>query len=321
MKIDIFTHIFPMKYWGIIKKHCPQNMAIHPALADLEQRFRIMDKLGEYKQVLTFSTPPIEAVAKPKEAIEFARRGNEELADIIHQYPDRFLAGVANLPMNDIEASLLETDRAINELGLKGILIYSNINGKPLDLPEFTPLYEKMARYDLPIWIHPRRDIEVADYSTESESKYKLYGALGWPFETQLAMSCLVCSGILEKYPGLKIITHHCGGGMPFLGRRVSNWIWPIIRGEPNSTSVKFTKEPIEYFRMFYGDTANIGGKPVLECGYAFFGAEHILFGSDMPFGRDVINEAIQGVTEMAIPDKDKKLIFEGNARKILRLN
>jgi predicted TIM-barrel fold metal-dependent hydrolase len=111
MKIDIFTHIFPPRYWDVIKKHCPQGMEINPALIDLEQRFRIMDRFEEYRQVLTFSTPPLEAVVNA-EAAEFARWGNEELAEIIHRYPDRFIGGVANLPMNDIEASLQEIDRA-----------------------------------------------------------------------------------------------------------------------------------------------------------------------------------------------------------------
>lgn len=320
MKIDIFTHIFPPGYWAAIEKYCPRGMDINKALWDVEQRFRIMDTYDEYAQVLTFSTPAVESFAKPKAATELARMGNDELAELVARYPDRFIAGVANLPMNDIDEALKETDRAIKELGLRGVQIYSNINGKPLDSPEFLPLYEKMANYDLPIWIHPRRDITIPDYSTESISKFKLYGALGWPYETQLAMSRLVCSGVMEKYPNLKIITHHCGGGMPFLGKRVSNWVYSYMREADSSGSSRFTREPIEYFRMFYGDTANIGDKPVLECGYAFFGAQHMLFGTDMPFGRDVMDTAINAVMEMDITETERKQIFEDNARKLLHL-
>jgi len=320
MKIDMFTHIFPPKFWLTINNYLPRNMDINAALWDLEPRFRLMDNYEDYVQVLTFSTPPVEAIARPREAIEFSRMGNDELAELIAKHPDRFIAGVANLPMNDIEATLKEVDRAITQLGLKGVLVYSNINGKPLDSPEFMPLYEKMAGYELPIWIHPRRDINVPDYSTESVSKYKLHGSLGWPYETQLAMSRLVCSGVLERYPNLKIITHHCGGGIPFLGKRVSNWLYSAMREEASSDLARLIKPPIDYFRMFYGDTANIGDKPVLECGYAFFGAGHMVFGTDMPFGRDVINEAIKAVTEMAIPDSERKQIFEDNARKLLLL-
>ncbi len=324
MKIDMYTHIFPKKYWDVIKKHIPPNLEQITTLWDLEQRLRVMDKYDDYVQVLTFPVPPVEAIVGPKDAVELARIGNEALAEILAKYPDRFVAGVANLPMNDVNAALKETDRAIKDLGLKAVLICTNINGKPLDSPEFMPLYEKMARYDLPIWIHPRRDITVADYSTEGKSKYNLHGALGWPYETQLAMSRLVCSGVLENYPNLKFITHHCGGGIPFLGRRVNSWLGRYMREEPNSSLSRLTKEPIEYLRMFYGDTAIDGDTPALECGHAFFGAEHMVFSTDMPFGREqghsAIREAVKAVTEMAISDSDKKKIFEDNARKLLHL-
>ena len=99
-----------------------------------------------------------------------------------------------------------------------------------------------------------------------------------------------------------------------------TDWLYSSTREEPDSSLAKLTKPPIDYFRMFYGDTANIGDKPVLECVYAFFGAGHMVFGTDMPFGRDVINEAIRAVTEMAISDSEKKQIFEDNARELLHL-
>lgn len=323
MKIDIFNHIITPKYWHAFKKLYPTDYEQKTALWDLKQRFLIMDKFDDYTQVLTFSSPPVEAIAEPKKAVELARIGNEEMAELVVKYPERFVAAVAHLPMNDVDAALKETDRAIKDLKLSGVLVYTNINGKPLDSPEFMPLYEKMARYDLPIWIHPRRDDTVADYSTESESKYRLVGALGWPYETQLAMSRLVCSGILERYPNLKFVTHHCGGGIPFLAKRVAVRLETIIRQEPDSSLSKLTKKPMEYLRMFYGDTS-IGDNKVLECGHAYFGAERIVFATDMPYGKEqgesFMREAIKDVMKMAIPESEKKLIFEGNARRILHL-
>jgi len=133
-------------------------------------------------------------------------------------------------------------------------------------------------------------------------------------------MARLVISGIFVDYPQLKIITHHCGGGIPFLGKRVSNWLLSYGSENPNSSLAKLTKPPIDYFRMFYGDTANIGDKPVLECGYVFFGSKHMIFGTDMPFGRDVINEAINAVEELDISESEKIQIFESNARELLHL-
>ena len=321
MKIDMYTHILTPKYREAVLKRFPSGiMGETPALFDLERRFRITDKYGEYVQVLTFSSPAIEAVANPCDAVWLAQLGNDELAEILAKHPDRFVAGVANLPMSNIDEALKEAERAISSLGLKGVLVYSNINGKPLDAPEFMPLYAMMARFDLPIWIHPRRDQSVPDYATEKESKYRLFGALGWPYETQLAMARLVCSGVLERYPTLKFITHHCGAAIPFFGNRLATWLYDFRKNEPGVLS----KPPDQYFRMFYGDTALNGSTAALMCSHAFFGAERLVFATDMPYGGKQgdlpIEEAISAVCEMNIPDADKDKIFETNARELLLL-
>jgi predicted TIM-barrel fold metal-dependent hydrolase len=120
-------------------------------------------------------------LAAPKNATELAMALNDEMAELVTRYPDRFPAGVACLPMNDTDAALKETDRAINQLRLRGVLIYTPVNDKPLDAPEFMPLYEKMSRYNLPILIHPMRNPDYPDYRTETESKYRLYNTFGWP--------------------------------------------------------------------------------------------------------------------------------------------
>ena len=322
--IDMYTHILTPKYGRAVDTYASRVMKQIGALWDLGERFRVMDKFEEYLQVLTFSIPPLEAVEEPRRTVELAQLGNDELAEIVNKYPDRFAAGVATLPMNDMDAALREADRAIMDLGLKGVLVYTNISGKPLDLPEFMPLYELMAHHDLPIWIHPFRDQSVAEYKTEKESKYNLYGSLGWPYETQLAMTRLVAGGVMDKYANLKFITHHCGGGMPFLGDRVASWLDTFMAGAPNSTLSALPKKPIEYFRMFYGDTAVDGNTHALDCGHAFFGADHIVFATDMPFGREQgeysINGAIQSVREMAINESDRRKIFEDNAKSLLHV-
>ena len=126
-------------------------------LHDLDARFRIMDKFPDILEVLTVTIPPLERVADPVAAVELARVSNDEMAELVFRYPDRFVAAVANLPMNNMEAALIETDRAIKELKFRGVQIYTNVNGEPLDLPKFKPLYEKMAYYNLSILIHPDR--------------------------------------------------------------------------------------------------------------------------------------------------------------------
>jgi len=212
MKVDIFPHILPAKYKEAIEKKLHPAVAeaindppkIFPALTDLEARFAIMDRFEDYVQVLNITVPFIERVAEPEVAVEIARIGNDELAEIVAKYPDRFIAAIGNLPMNDLDSAFDELDRIINELNFKGIQICTNINGKPLDSPEFMPLYEKMQEYDLPILIHPERIPTVPDYASEQDSKYRIYHIFGWPYDTSAAMVRLVFARVLEKYPRIK---------------------------------------------------------------------------------------------------------------------
>ncbi len=331
-KIDVFSHILPDGYRKALYSKAQRSLHVddrevfhnaNPALFDIGLRLSVMDSHEGLRQVLTITTPPLEIVARPRDAVELAKLGNDELAKLVAKYPDRFAAGVACLPMNDMDAALKEAERAIEALNMKGVQIYTPCNGKPLDSPEFLPLYEMMAKYDLPIWLHPTRGRDTPDYKGESHSQYWIFHSIGWPYETTAAMVRLVSSGILEKYPSLKIITHHCGGMIPYFGQRVAG-IGEIaakkdLDGKPN---VSPGRPLVEYFKMFYGDTALSGGTPGLMCGYAFFGADHILFGTDMPYsgGKRGISQMIASVEQMAIPESDKYKIFDGNARRLLRI-
>ena len=328
-KIDIFCHILPQKYKEALykkAKHCYYLEAdsIRPALFDLEIRFRVMDKFEGLQQVLTIGAPPIEYVVNPDDTVELAKMANDELAELVIKYPDRFVAAAACLPMNDIDAALIEADRAIKDLNLKGVQIYSSINGKPLDRPEFMGLYEKMEEYDLPIWIHPAKDKSIPDYPGEKESMYNLFVILGWPYETSLAMARLVFSGVLERYPNIKFIAHHCGAMIPFFEQR-------ILAGQSGNANAKhrqkLSKSPLEYFRKFYADTVLSGSTPALMCGYAFFGPDNMLFGSDYPYpggaerGDLALGGAIKSVELMDVPQMEKVNIFEKNAERILKLS
>jgi predicted TIM-barrel fold metal-dependent hydrolase len=332
LKIDIFSHISTLEYKNAISKinllePKVQERAIlfGTTLSNLDARFEWMDKFENYVNVLTFAEPPIELIPDLKKAEELAKIANNSMAELVVKYPDKFIAAVASLPMNNMDATLKEVDRAIKELKMRGVQIYSNVNGKPLDSPEFLPLYEKMAQYDLPIWIHPARGQDHADYKTETRTFYGAVGLYGWPHETSVAMARLACSGVLEKYPNLKFITHHCGGTVPYLAGRVSE-LGSRSRITDEAKVKKLTKEPIDYLKMFYGDTAIYGEVPALMCGYYFFGPEHMLFGTDMPLGSISkpgiagLEAAIKGIDQMPISDSDRKKIYEGNAKRLLHL-
>ena len=329
MKIDIFPHILPTKYMEAVSRisgdryyNKQVNDAI-PTIYDLDIRFRVLDQYGDMVQVLTLGAPPIEAIGEPKQAAELARIANDEMAELVTKYPDRFVSAVASLPMNDMDAGLKEIDRAVKDLKFRGVQIYTPTNGKPIDLPEFLPLYEKMAEYNLPIWIHPVRERTTPDYVGESSSKYFIWGIFGWPYETTAAMTRLIFSGILEKYPNLKFITHHCGGMVPFFEQRIAI-AYDMNEMRLNSkVKQRLTKPVIEYYRMFYADTA-VHSKIAIRCGYEFFGSEHILFGTDMPYDNELgfrfVRQAVEAIEQMEIPETDKKKIFEDNARHLLRL-
>ena len=329
MKIDIFCHIIPPKYAEAAQRLSPAGPSIRdhieelPTLNNWEHRFRIMDRYRDYMQVLTIAT--FHQVAYGKEAVELAKIANDEMAELVLKYPERFVAGVAVLPLNDLDAALVEADRAIKDLKLRGVEIWAHRDGKPIDLPEFMPLYEKMSQYNLPIFIHPMRGPAGGDYSCEKESKYRIYSTFGWPYDTTVAMTRLVFSCVLEKYPNLKFVTHHCGAMVPFFADRiVSHCNYSEMRRVKEKHHQGLTKEPIEYFRMFYNDTALNGGTSSLMCAYDFFGAEHLLFGTDLPYdsqlGNLSIGKTIEAIEGMAIADSDKKKIFEENARRLMRL-
>lgn len=332
MMIDIFTHIWTPKYAEELNKRAVDKFSpqysryirAFPGLTSLDNRFKIMDKFEGLVQILTISLPNIESITEPKDTVELAQIANDEMAELIMKNPDRFVAAIACLPLNDVDAALKETDRTINNLRFRGVEIFTDINGKPIDLPEFWPLYEKMEFYDLPILLHPRRAKTQPDYAGETESKHLVFTSFGWPYETSVAMARLVFSGVFDKYPNLKVITHHAGGMIPYFCKR--------IQLQHNFHTMRLgyryehplVKAPLDYYRMFYCDTAIHGNTAGLMCAHAFFGTDHMLFATDMPFdahlGEWSIRETIRSVEEMTITYAEKKRIFEDNARELLHL-
>jgi predicted TIM-barrel fold metal-dependent hydrolase len=308
MKIDIFAHILPENYVSACKKKYSRVVeakgARNRATVDLEIRLRLMNRYPDVVQVLTLSNLSLETLTTPEDGIELARIANDGIAELVVKYPDKFVAGVACLPMNNLEAAAEETERAITKLGLKGVMIYAKINGTQLDDAKFKPLYKKMAQYDLPIWIHPASD-EIMDEPV-----------FGWPFATANAMRRLVSSGIFNEYPDIKFITHHCGAMAPYFEGRIK-WLQPLTLGAGHPV-----KNPAEHYKKFYNDTATYGTGPAIKCGYDFFGADRILFGTDAPLGPQygLTEETIRSIEMLDIPGTDKEKIFSLNAIKLLKI-
>lgn len=330
MKIDIYTHIMPVRYRDRLYKHSGKFVTEKKfqenrlTLNDYDARMRIIDQYEDMAQVLSVTLPPLEEIAGPGEAAELARIANDEMAELVAQYPQKYIAAIANLPLNNIDAALKEAERAVNKLGFKGVQIYSSIQGKPLGSEEFLPLYEMMTGFDLPIWIHPLRRSAVADYPTEDVSFHQICSIFGWPYETTAAMARLVFAGIFEKFPTIRFITHHAGGMIPYFADRIIVHYENGLERLGGTFFPGLTKPPIEYFKMFYNDTALNGNTPALMCAYHFFGIDRLLFGSDMPFdvqnGAIAIQRTIKAIEGMDIPESSRQKIFEGNARRLLHL-
>jgi aminocarboxymuconate-semialdehyde decarboxylase len=185
-----------------------------------------------------------------------------------------------------------------------------------------------MAEHRLPIWLHPARPATVADYAGEPRSRYDLWWAFGWPYETSVAMGRLVFSGLFDRHPELVVITHHLGAMIPFCEGRLGGGLDQLGSRSDDADDGhalgRLRRRPLDYFRMFYGDTALFGAWPAMESGLAFFGADHVLFGTDFPFdpekGPGFIRDTIAAMERMRASAEDKARIYEGNARRLLRL-
>lgn len=332
MIVDAYTHILPAGYQAMLEeKITDRDMSLNsaryaqtiPTLVDLEARFRVMDVFDEYIQVVSVASPPVHSIAPPAVAAELCRAANDELAELVLKYPHRFAAGIATLPMNDMDAALEEAQRAIKDLRLRAVELYTDINGQPLDAPQFMPLYEMMAELDRPIFIHPLREMTTPDYAGEEISRYRVWTKLGWPYATALAMTRLVYGGVLEKLPGLKIVTHHCGGLIPFLAGRI-DWNDDFNEMCMGHRDVYLKKKALNYYRRFFYDTAVNGHTAALQCGRAFAGIDQMVFATDMPFdnqkGRRLIRDTIASVEQMELNDEEKAKLYRNNAVNLLKL-
>ncbi|MFI6390804.1 amidohydrolase family protein [Nonomuraea sp. NPDC050540] len=332
MKIDAYSHILPAPYFERMRELAVDPGALKrwlelTALHDVEARLRMMEEFGDdYQQILTLSSPPIELLAGPDDSPELARLANESMLELCRAYPERFPAFVASLPMNNPDAAMAELAYAIDDLGARGVQVFTNVSGRPLDDPAFRPVFDEMARRDLPIWMHPARGAAFADYATEDASRYEIWWALGWPYETSVAMSRLVFSGLFERHPDLKIITHHMGAMIPYLEGRIGlGWSDQLgSRTEGEMLDETLPKGLLEYFRRFYADTALSGSAIGMRCGLEFFGPEHVLFATDCPFdpegGPMYIRETIKAIGSLGLSPQARDRIYHLNIRSMTGL-
>jgi len=314
MIIDVFCHhigrtaaelLDKKPYYGKGKEFdYPQENA------DPEVRLGLMEKYGVDMQALT-QTTPVMLGCNAEEALEICRASNNDNYSLCKAYPGKFV-NICMASMMDIRNDIKEVERSVNDLDARGVTISTSINGKGLDAPEFDPFWEAVQKYDLPVFLHP---VSWKDYPLAE--RYRMMNLFGWPFDTTVAVWTIIFGGVLDRFPGLKFVTHHMGAMLPFFhGRaedRFKRFLAPTVKKTLN-----------EYWRSIYGDTAVDGGVNAYPCGYAFFGPDRLMFGTDYPFGYgrgdSFIKDNLNCVKNMNIPDADKKKILGENARKLLKL-
>jgi aminocarboxymuconate-semialdehyde decarboxylase len=326
--VDIYCHIFPDAFFQEMNRIAPRLGNIGARLRgvkklfDLDERFREMDQFGDYREIISLPNPPIEDFATGEVGLELARIGNDAMAELCARHPARFPTFVAALSMTDVEGSAEEARRAVKELGAGGVQIFTNIAGRPLDDPAYELIFATMAELDQPIWLHPARTSAMPDYASEPKSRFEMWWCFGWPYDTSVAMVRMVFCGLLDRYPNLKIITHHLGGMIPFYDGRIGPGLQVLgsrTLDEDYSKVLPALKRPhLDYLHDFYGDTALFGGGiQAVRCGLEFFGSEHVVFATDTPLGP--IAPTIARIRELDISEADRRKIFAGNAERLLK--
>ena len=328
--IDIYTHIYPERFFQEMMKAAPKLGNIGPRLRsitklfDLDARFKEMDTFGDYRQIISLPNPPIEDIASPDAGLRLARIANDDMAELCRKHPQRFPSFAAALCLTDIDGSIKEARRAVKELGAAGVLIYTSIAGEPLDEPKFEPFFAAIAELDATIWLHPERTAALPDYLGEKKSRYEMWWCLGWPYDTSVAMIRMAFCGLFDRHPGLRVITHHLGGMIPYYDGRVGPGLKVLgarTSDEDYSNVLSSLKRPhMDYLREFYADTAMFGGGAhALRCGLEFFGADHVVFATDAPLGP--IAPTIAEIKKLALAPGDQRKLFCGNAEKLLKMS
>jgi predicted TIM-barrel fold metal-dependent hydrolase len=336
MIIDFQAHLFPPTYLDALKRlngavileepdphsgmsyfydkklKCRINTATFNG-QDIERRLQHMDQLGVDVHILTIPAPGADRF-EGSGAVEVARVANDAVAAIARKHPKRFI-GFFTLPTCDIKASLDELERSVNDLGLRGFGCFANLNGQALDREELLPIYERLAKYKMPVYIHP-----TAPLATEAVGIDIMPTLIfGWAFDSTVAMTRLVYGRILERFPEINWVVADVGGVLAFFAQRAIN----IYSGRTDEIRHKYglNENPLDSFRRFYVDTADHPAS-TLRCVKDFFGVDRMVLGTNYPYGPEegcvLVKNSLKAIDGLEVNALDKQKILGGNAARIL---
>lgn len=331
MIIDTHAHLYPERYLDLIEAQGEKYpvrigrdreglrvllfddrefFTFFPNFYDVDVRLAEMKAAGVDFQVLSIA-PPMVFWADPDLGREICRVYNDELAAVVRAHPDKFVA-LAAVPLQDPPSAVRELERAVKELGMRGCLIGSNIRGRDLDAEEFEDFFAALSELDVTAYVHP-----ILPAGRERMREYRLDVLLGFPVDTTIAAARIVFSGILERYPNLRLVLSHLGGTLPFLWGRLASGSEAF-----EGATKRISGDVSEYFRMFYLDS--IGFAPdVLAFGARFAGVEKIVFGTDNPFfGERNLRDCLRVVRECAeFSDEDRRAILTETPKRLFGID
>jgi len=323
--IDFHNHYYPPNYMKALQSgqssvrvtidadgnpniHYPgdYNVAVR-GHRDLDYRAEVLEQHGVARQVVTLTTPGTH-VEKPDVAVRFAAMVNDEFKAAMER-PDGKFTALATLPLNDPAASAKELDRAMRQLGMRGAMLFSNVNGVALSDQRYWPLYEIANDLGAVLYIHPEHPINV-----EMMNQYWLMPLVGFLYDTTLAAASLVFAGVPERFPKIRWALCHLGGTIPYLAERLDRGFHAFRDCRAN-----IQREPSTYLKQFYYDTVNFN-QGALKLAIDFAGAEHILAGSDYPHQIGSIPSMLDAIAKLPVSDAERQGIYGGNAATLLGL-
>jgi aminocarboxymuconate-semialdehyde decarboxylase len=325
--IDFHNHYYPPEYVEALKSPASRsavrvsydadgNPCVHypgdynilvPGHRDIGYRQRVLDEHRVDTQVLSFTTPGVH-VETPDVAVAWARMVNDAFARVVRERVGRFTA-LATLPLNDPAASVAELERAMTTLGLPGAMVFSNVNHVALADGRYEPLWRKADELGAVIYIHPTDPLGV-----DAMLDYWLMPLVGFLFDTTLAASKLVFSGVVERHPRIRWVLTHMGGAIPYLAERLDRGYRAFAECRRH-----ITRPPSEYLRQFYFDTVNFNPSAV-RLALDFAGEDRILAGSDYPHQIGSIPLMLETLRTLQISDAVRERILSGNAAALLGL-
>ena len=271
----------------------------------IDERIADMDRLGVDMQAISPSPPQMYYTVEPDLGRQAARVVNDGIAAAVARHPDR-LVGMGTVPLQAPELAVLEMRRCVNELGLRGIEISSNVAGRELAEPQFRPFFAAAEELDVLLFMHP-----LGFTHGQRLSEHYFNNLIGNPIESTIAVGHLIFGGVLDTYPGLKLCVAHGGGYLPtYWGRMDHAW-----RARSDCRQ-HIAKPPSEYLRQVYFDTL-VFDRRHLRFLVDTYGPDHLLMGTDYPFD---MSEPDPVGFHAQLEATEREKILGGNAARLLKL-